>query len=109
MSPETIATEMKTQCLDGTDDKAAFHIIQRRLGRGLILALEVSANRWQLTLSRIGVEPSQAEIDTYSGAFGAPDGTRTLRGAADTPAVKPIQMARLQWLRYEQLSLGDNQ
>lgn len=107
MNLETIATEMKEQCLAANDDEAAFHIVQRRLGPGLILDLELSANRWQLSLSRINIRPSEAEIDTCTGAFDAPDGTRTLRGVAHTPAVKPIHIARLQWLR--QLSFTEEE
>ena len=99
-----IAEKMTHQCLAilMQNPEADYCIVQRQLSHGLSMSLEVDQQFWRLTLARLNIAPSSAEIVTCQRAFLVDDVTTTF-GSVYTPSGACIKTARLEWKRQIQL------
>lgn len=72
MSLPELANQMRSLLVEG--DRGHVWIV---LPRGLTIVMEHSKakRKWRLAIGRIGVEPSQTEIDVVARAYNVPAGT----------------------------------
>lgn len=98
-----IAREMITEATAYPNTPA-----RRRLQRGLRLTLIFKVGQWQLSLTRVGVYPSDEEVKICLAAFGAPSGAE--REKAEVPIPGHPQagcVIRLRWAAQAQFDFGE--
>lgn len=91
-----IAEAMKTEAA-GETGKA-----WRPLERGLYLKLRRDGLEWVLSLTRLGVKPSDLELSICRQAFGAPEGAEI-----EVEEIPPFYVRRVRWLGVSQAELFD--
>lgn len=89
-----IAEAMKTEAAG--ESGSAF----RALERGLYLRLRRDGLEWVLSLTRLGVRPSDLELSICRQAFGVP-----VEIEPETEEIAPFYIRRLRWLGVSQAEL----
>lgn len=104
------ALQLQQQCLSLAEahPDLAFWCAQVKLKRGLGLTLEMRDLSWTLSLTRNGIGPSEAEIDTVRGAFNVPEEVTLTRGLCQSKA-GTVKIVRIKWGRYQQKGLFNNE